>query len=74
MKVRHSLGKLKKHQKKVSCLDNKRRYETAFSATFPIDISDIDKNKKIISTRIPNTVKTSSTDRQRNLKEHKGQE
>ena len=64
------------HQEKVSYLDNKRRHETAFSATSPIEINDIDKNKKIkkVSTRPPDTVKTSSIDHQKNLKEHKTQE
>ena len=40
------------------------------------EINDIDKDKKIkkISTRPPDTVRTSSTDHQKNLKEHMGQE
>ena len=43
---------------------NKRRHETAFSATCPTEINDIDKDKKIkkVSTRPPDTVRTSSTD------------
>ena len=42
----------------------------------PTEINDIDKDKKIkkVSTRPPDTVRTSSTDQQKNLKEHKGQE
>ena len=52
------------------------RHETASSATCPIVVYDIDKDKKIkkVSTRPHDTVRTSSTDHQKNLKEHKAQE
>ena len=62
--------------KTISYLDNKRRHETAFSATCPTEINGIDKDKMIkkVSTRPPDTVRTSSIDHQKNLKEHKGQE
>ena len=51
-------------------------HETTFSTTWPTEINDIDNNKKIkkVSTRPPNTVKTSHIDHQKNLKEHIGQE
>ena len=40
-------GQIKNNQIRVSYLDNKRRHETAFSATCPTEINDIDKDKKI---------------------------
>ena len=37
-------GSNKTNQEKVNYLDNKRMHETAFSATSPMEINDIDKN------------------------------
>ncbi len=69
-------GQNKNDQEKVRYLDNKRRHETAFSATCPTVVYDIDKDKKIkkVSTRPYDTVKASSTDHQKSLNKHKVQE
>ena len=69
-------GQIKNTQIKVSYLDNERRHETAFIATCLAEINDIDKDKRIkkVSTRPPDTVKTSAIYHQKNLKEHMGQE
>ena len=69
-------GHIETNPDRANCKENKRVYETAFSATSPTEITKIDKDKKTktTSTGPPDTVTVHFYEQQKNLKDHKNQE